>query len=93
MSAYLKAMTLRQWLGWIMLVLSCLAWLAVPVVPFLPIDLAVKGSLTVGLIIFAEITGWGCLPLLGPEIAGVIRSKWQQVKRWFTGQAKSEHDL
>ena len=79
----LRALTPRQWCGWLLLFVSCVAWLVVPVVPFLPIDLAEKATWTAGLIIFAEITGWSAMPLLGPEIVSVLKRSWDGTKSWI----------
>jgi hypothetical protein len=81
--ARLKRLNPRQRLGCVLLGLSVLAWAGVPIVPFLPLDLAAKGAWTVGLLIFAEITGWSAMPLLGPEIVALLRNRWLVIKAWF----------
>ncbi len=79
----LKNLTLRQWLGWILILLSCLGWAALPVVPFLPIDLSAKAAWTAGLLVFAEVAWWAAMPLLGPEIVALLKNFWSRCKSWF----------
>ena len=79
----LGELSLRQWAGWVLIGLSCLGWVAVLVVPFLPLSLLVKGSLTAGLVVFGEIAWWGAMPLLGPEIVVLLRNGWLGIKNWF----------
>ncbi|NKB99486.1 MAG: transporter suffix domain-containing protein [Pseudomonadales bacterium] len=88
----LRELTIRQWLGWVLITLSCLAWLALPVVPFLPMELTDKGVWTGGLIVFAEIAWWCAMPLLGPEIAAVIRNSWAAIKGWFKSKFSRSSD-
>ena len=68
---------MRKLLGYILLAISCIAWLAVPVIPFLPLSALEKASWVGGIIIFAEIAWWLAMPLLGKEIIAWCKNAWQ----------------
>ena len=70
---------MRKLLGYILLAISCVAWLAVPVVPFLTLSAIEKASWVGGIIIFAEIVWWLAVLLLGKEIIEWCKNAWQ----WF----------
>lgn len=72
---------MRKLLGYILLAISCIAWLAVPVIPFLPLSTVQKASWVGGIIIFAEIAWWLAVPLLGKEIIDWCKNAWQWCKR------------
>ena len=72
---------MRKLLGYILLAISCVAWLAVPVIPFLPLSAVEKASWVGGVIIFAEIAWWLAMPLLGKEIIAWCKNAWQWCKR------------
>ena len=68
---------MRKLLGYILLAISCIAWLAVLVIPFLPLSAIEKASWVGGVIIFAEIAWWLAMPLLGKEIIAWCKNAWQ----------------
>lgn len=68
---------MRKPLGYVLLAISCVAWLAVPVIPFLPLSALEKASWVGGVIIFAEIAWWLAMPLLGKEIIAWCKNAWQ----------------
>ena len=72
---------MRKLLGYILLAISCLAWLTVPIIPFLSLSAVEKASWVGGIIIFAEIAWWLAMPLLGKEIIAWCKSAWQWCKR------------
>jgi len=72
---------LRKLLGYVLLAISCLAWLTVPIIPFLSFSAVEKASWVGGIIIFAEIAWWLAMPLLGKEIIAWCKSAWQWCKR------------
>ncbi|MDG1293342.1 MAG: transporter suffix domain-containing protein [Pseudomonadales bacterium] len=72
---------MRKLLGYILLAISCLAWLTVPIIPFLSLSAVEKASWAGGIIIFAEIAWWLAMPLLGKEIIAWCKSAWQWCKR------------
>ena len=53
---------MRKLLGYILLAISCLAWLTVPIIPFLSLSAVEKASWAGGIIIFAEIAWWLAMP-------------------------------
>ena len=63
----LKPQNSRQWLGVVLLILSSLAYMALPVIPFLELSLAQKSQWAGTLYLFSAVTWWACLPLLGKE--------------------------
>ena len=67
---------MRKTFGYAMLVIACLAWIAIPVLPFLGISLAAKATITTGLIIAGEITFFAGIALLGKEA-------WAKIKAAF----------
>ena len=70
-------------LGYSLLVISCLAWAALPIIPFLPLETPIKIAWAGGVFIFAEVTWWMAVPLLGKEIIELLRLWWQYVKITF----------
>ena len=73
-------MNMRKALGYFLLLVSCLAWAALPVIPFLSISTVAKASWAGGLFVFAEVTWWLSIPLLGKEIIEWSRQAWQWCK-------------
>jgi hypothetical protein len=69
---------LRKFLGYSLLLVSCLAWAALPAVPFLPLETTEKAQWGGGLFIFAEITWWTAMPLLGKEIMDLLKRWWSR---------------
>ena len=59
---------MRKLLGYSLLVISCLAWAIIPVIPFLSLNVAQKASWATVIFVFAEVTWWLAMPLLGKEI-------------------------
>lgn len=77
----LAAMTLRQWCGWSLIVISSIAWTVLPLVPFLPMDAAQKVAVAGSVFIFAEVTWWLGVPLLGKEFIALSTQLWHWCKR------------
>ncbi|XGW00260.1 MAG: transporter suffix domain-containing protein [Leptolyngbya sp. BL-A-14] len=76
-------------LGVALLVISCLVWLAIVGIPFLPLTLAQKAAIVPGLLILGELFFWVGALLVGREVAERYRH-WlnprflgQRVKRLF----------
>ena len=67
---------MRKTLGYVMLVIACLSWVAIPVLPFLGISLATAAAVTTGLIITGEVTFFAGIALLGKEA-------WKKIKAVF----------
>lgn len=71
---------MRKRAGWLIIILSCLLWTVLPVVPFISLSSADKvywGSLV---FILAEITWYAGLLLLGPEAIAYIKGLWRRLK-------------
>ena len=62
-------------LGYILLALCCVAWLLIPVVPFLGFSKGMLAGIITGLIIFGEVTFYVSILLLGKTIYTKIREK------------------
>lgn len=64
---------------------SCLLWVAVLAVPFLPATVAQKAAITASLIVISEVTFWLGIMLAGKELAQRYRRKlnpyywWQRI--------------
>ena len=84
---FLKNLTIRQWVGGALLVVSTLAWLALPVVPFLALEATAKVALATGLVIVGEVTFYPGVALLGKEAVAFFRDLWQRIKRPFGRRA------
>lgn len=73
----------RRLLGYFLLFVSTLAWIALPVIPFLSMSTTEKASAAGFLFIFAEITWWLGVPLLGKELIEGARKLWSKLKAVF----------
>ena len=67
---------MRKTLGYVMLVVACLAWVAIPVLSFSGISLTLAAAFTTGLIITGEVTFFVGIALLGKEA-------WKKIKTAF----------
>ena len=74
---------IRRIIGYTLLVLCCLLWLAILVIPFLGLKGGWIVGLTTGLIIAGEVTFYLGILLLGKEV-------WQKIKSWFKRKKKTE---
>lgn len=70
-------------LGFGLLVLSGILWLAIPGVPFLPLSTEGKGIVVAALLILAEVAFWLGLVLVGKEYADRIRKIPGRIVAWF----------
>lgn len=68
---------MRKTLGYCLITVSCVAWLILPVIPFLSLSTAAKVSWAGGIFIFAEVTWWSAMPLLGKEMLEWGRQIWR----------------
>ena len=57
--------------------LSLALWVALPIVPFLPIHVGVKATVAVSQLVVAEVALWLGAALAGPEVARRMRSWWR----------------
>jgi len=67
-------------IGYIILGLSILIWLAIPVVPFLGFSVGKIAGITTGLIIAGEITFYLSIFLIGKEFLVKIKNKFKRKK-------------
>jgi len=77
---------MRKTLGYVMLVVACLAWVAILLLPFLGISMAAAAAFTTGLIITGEVTFFAGIALLGKEA-------WQKIKAIFVESSVPERNL
>jgi hypothetical protein len=74
-------MTLRKYLGYALLGISCIAFGVLPLIPLFPLEAADKVAWAGALFIFAEITWWAAMPLLGPEMVALLNACWSAIKK------------
>ena len=80
---------MRKLLGYSLLVISCFAWAILPVIPFLSLSVAQKASWATAVFVFAEVTWWLAMPLLGKEIIDYSKAAWQRCKAFFSRKGSS----
>ncbi len=81
----MQMMSVREIAGYGLLAVSCIAWSILPVIPFLPASGAEKAAWAGIVFIFAEVTWWSAVPLLGPEFLAFTRAIWQRLKSLIGG--------
>lgn len=79
---------MRKITGYSLLLVSCLAWAALPVIPFLPLETAEKAAWAGASFLFAEVTWWLAMPLLGKEIIEYSKRLWAGIKGKFQTEEK-----
>lgn len=62
--------------GFVLIVLSCLVWLAIVAIPLMPFTLAQKTAIVPGLLILGEVLFWAGALLVGKEVA-------QRYRHWL----------
>ncbi len=77
-AAWLSAV--RKTTGYVLFVLSCLGWAVLPFIPFFPISTAAKAAWVAGSLIFAEVTWWLMVLLLGKEVIDYCRRGWRRLR-------------
>lgn len=80
----------RKTFGISLLIISLIAWAALPVIPFLPLSSASKAAWGAGVFIFAEIIWWLGVPLLGPEFIVFFKKLWKKVVGVFVKVPEKE---
>lgn len=81
---------MRRIIGYTLLVISCVAFCLMAVIPFLDLESADKAAWLASMFIFAEVTWWLAMPLLGKEIIDASKRWWRKSKQWLFGEAKPE---
>ena len=69
--------------GFVLIVLSCLVWLAIVAVPLMPFTLGQKAAIVPGLLILGEILFWIGALLVGKEVAQRYRH-WLNPRQLWT---------
>jgi hypothetical protein len=62
-------------LGLLSIVISCLLWAAILVIPFLPLSPLQKASIATSLVVISEVSFWVGILLAGKELAHRYRRK------------------
>jgi hypothetical protein len=79
---------MRKPLGYTLLIISCIAWGVLPLIPFIPWEPEELAALAGGVFIFAEITWWLAMPLLGKEVYELMNKLWLKTKLQLGKQKK-----
>lgn len=79
-------LSLREICGYGLLIVSCIAWVALPAIPFLDISGPQKAAWGGSLFLFAEVTWWAAMPLLGPEVIKWWRKMVERAKASLRGE-------
>lgn len=87
----MRTISVREFAGFSLLGVSCIAWGILPVIPFLPASTTEKTAWAGIVFIFAEVTWWSAVPLLGPEFVQFTRSTWSRFKS-FIGRSGDVSD-
>lgn len=74
---------MRKLIGYILLGLSCLAFTVLPIIPFLDWQTSRKATWGGAVFIFAEVTWWIAMPLLGKEVLEFCQRYWALAKSWL----------
>ncbi len=74
---------LRKITGYSLLFVSCIAYGVIPIVPFMSLEADVKTAWVAGVFIFAQITWWVAVLLLGKEFVDWSKRIWRGFKAWF----------
>ena len=61
-------MSWRKLIGFVLLIISCIAWAVLPVLPFLPYEAEELAAFGGAVFVFAEVTWWLAIPFLGREM-------------------------
>ena len=87
-------MSLRKITGYIILSISLIAWAALPIIPFIPLGASAKAAWGGGVFIFAEITWWLAVVLLGKEIVQWFGLQWKKsresIRKYACRDSKNE---
>ena len=69
-------------LGLVLIIVSCLLWAAIFVVPFLQFTLANKATIITSLVITSEVIFWLGILLAGKELAHRYRRQLNPIEWW-----------
>ncbi|WP_409304994.1 transporter suffix domain-containing protein [Peribacillus sp. SCS-155] len=68
-------------LGWLSIILSCLCWVVILVIPFLNLSAGAKAAGITGSIVLGEVFFWIGALFVGKEVAGKFKS-YLNPKNW-----------
>ncbi|RFU71499.1 hypothetical protein D0469_01280 [Peribacillus saganii] len=68
-------------LGWLFIIISCLCWLLIAIIPFLPFSTGVKAVSVTASIVLAEVFFWIGALLVGKEVVTKYKS-YMNPKNW-----------
>jgi hypothetical protein len=69
-------------IGLVLIIGSCLLWVAVLVIPFLPVSLAKKAVIATSLVLISEVMFWLGILLAGKELAQRYRHQLNPIE-WY----------
>ncbi len=69
-------------IGLVLIVGSCLLWIAVLFVPILPVSIAEKAVVVTSLIVISEVIFWLGILLAGKELAHRYRRQLNPIEWW-----------
>lgn len=78
-------------LGIVLLVVCVIAFLAIPVVPFLDLESSAKITLSTVLLVIGEITFWTGGLLLGKELFSKYKA-WFNPKNWLKSKSDNKEN-
>jgi len=70
--------TFRVRLGIALIVLSCVLWLALFAIPFLPLDVAQKSVLGFSVFVAVQVAWWGGAAIAGPAFVGRLMAAFRR---------------
>lgn len=72
-------MKIRLLLGYLLIVLSCIAWAVLPMLPFLPASNQQLLAWAGVVFVIAELTWWVAILLFGPEMIDLAKRYWRVI--------------
>ena len=68
-------------LGWLFIIISCIGWLLIAIIPFLPLSVGEKAASVTASIVLAEIFFWIGALFVGKEVVAKYKS-YLNPKNW-----------
>lgn len=78
-------------IGWFMIIMACIFWLVIVVVPFLSLSVSAKATTITVLLILGEVFFWIGAIFVGKEVVTKYRSKLNP-KNWFKKDIKKSEE-
>ncbi|MFF5994756.1 transporter suffix domain-containing protein [Lysinibacillus sp. KU-BSD001] len=67
--------------GWVFIIIACLLWISLVVIPFLPFSLGMKAAAVTGAVVLAEVFFWIGAIFVGKEVITKYK-KYLNPKNW-----------